>query len=134
MATKTEIVPTLSGGGVPAVPPIPAEAVKDTDALALSLAAQANAMAEQSNVLAAQALWMTWGGVVIGLIALIFGLSWAVYVKLQAEKMARAEAAEWMKANAHPIIADEAAKLHGAYLAQLQAQQAAQEADLAEAE
>ena len=68
------------------------------DALAASLAAQANAIASQSS-------WLTFGGVIFAVMAIVAGLGWGYLVKGWAERTAKDAVREWMDANAPGEIA-----------------------------
>jgi hypothetical protein len=87
------------------------------DALAASLAAQANAIASQSS-------WLTFGGVLLAVVALIAGVAWGRHVattaKMEARRVSEREARKvaqacadahikkWLEEVAQPLIKREA--------------------------
>lgn len=66
--------------------------------------ALATALTSQSNEIMAQALWVTAGGVIIALIAIVAGIWWAVWIKLHAQAEARRMAGEWMEEHGRALI------------------------------
>ncbi|WP_293373611.1 hypothetical protein [Phenylobacterium sp. SCN 70-31] len=98
MLAVKDVIPA-GPGAVPQAPP-PA----NLDALTASLAAQANAIAAQSN-------YLTFATLVLGLIAVFLTFGWGLLVKIWAEKAAKDAVAEWMNKNANDLISQRLAVL-----------------------
>lgn len=79
----------------PAIPPT--EAPANFDALAASLAAQSNAISAQAN-------YLTFATLVLGVIAVFLTLGWGLLVKIWAEKAAKDAVDDWMSKNANDAI------------------------------
>jgi len=94
-----DVVPAGPGAVHPVV-----ETETNFDALAASLAAQANSIAAQSN-------YLTFATLVLGLVAVLLALGWGVIVKIWAEKAAKDAVSEWMNKNANGLIAERLAAL-----------------------
>jgi hypothetical protein len=89
---------------VPHCAPVIAAQPPGTDKLADSLAAQGNAIAAQAN-------YITFATLLLGIVALVLTFGWGWLVKIWAEKSATDAVNEWMDKNANDVISRRVADL-----------------------